>query len=46
LADDVVKLARSSFYRGAALVAAGFVEEDIKVLQDFIEDLQPSQKGA
>jgi len=45
LADDVVKLARSSFYRGAALVAAGFVEEDIKVLEDFIEDLQPAQKG-
>ncbi len=45
LADDVVKLARSSFYRGASLVAAGFVEEDIKVLQDFIEDLEPSQKG-
>jgi len=45
LSDDVIKLASSSFYRGASQVAAGFVEEDIKVLRDFIEDLQPSQEG-
>jgi len=44
LSDDVTKQAPSSFYRGATLLAAGFVEEDIKVVEDFIEDLEPPQK--
>ena len=46
LSNDVSKHAKSSFYKGAALVAAGFVEEDIKVVDDFIDDVMPKAKGS
>ena len=43
LADDVVKQAKASFYKGVSLMAAGFIEEDSKVLVDFIEELEGTQ---
>jgi TorA maturation chaperone TorD len=43
LADDVVQQARVSFYKGIALLAAGFVDEDEKILADFVDDLKSSQ---
>ncbi len=46
LAGDVSRQAKSAFYKGAALIAAGFVEEDLRTVEDFIEDVGPSNKGA
>jgi len=46
LAADLNKNAKSALYRGAGLVTAGFVEEDVKTVEDFIDDLAPRSKGA
>jgi len=46
LAADLNTNAKSQLYGGAGLVAAGFVEEDVKTVDDFIEDIAPSSKAS
>ena len=39
LARDVLKTGRVDFYKGLCLIAAGFVEEDVKFLSDLKKEL-------
>ena len=41
LAKDVVKEGRAPFYKGISLIAEGFIEEDVKVLDDISSEMRP-----
>jgi TorA maturation chaperone TorD len=45
LASDVMKQGRVDFYRGISLIADGFVEEDRKVIKEFLAELPPASKS-